>query len=75
MQVTFNDNVKVINLHTWALAYHLARKADWAHVVADRARFQNRIRRTEEILSPILTTIHRNKIFNMNNGHNKNQPL
>ncbi|CAL8113435.1 unnamed protein product [Orchesella dallaii] len=40
-----------------------ARKLYWETVAADRFRFKDRIQRLEEILSPVLSSKHRNVVY------------
>lgn len=50
-------------MRTWDFAYRSARRGHWEQMGRDRGRFLNRIKRTEEILSPCLEREHRNKIY------------
>ncbi|RYA68094.1 hypothetical protein DD592_27035 [Enterobacter cloacae complex sp. 2DZ2F20B] len=48
----------------WSYAYSQARRGDkWIQCAADRDRFRLRIRRTEQILNPVLKVEHRSKKF------------
>lgn len=51
-------------MHAWKFAYSQARKSELAQLQMDKVRFKNRINETNEILSPILSFDHREKIFN-----------
>lgn len=52
--VTFNDKVKIRTMYVWPYAHKEARKSNFKHIVADRHRFQRRIEKMEQLLSPIL---------------------
>lgn len=47
----------------WGYAYHNARCGPWEQLARDRARFEARIRKTEETLSKVLSPRHREKIY------------
>ncbi|KAJ1527492.1 hypothetical protein ONE63_007464 [Megalurothrips usitatus] len=47
----------------WDFAYRSSRLGPWEQMVRDRERFKTRIRQFECILSPVLTSEHRNKIW------------
>lgn len=51
--VSFDSNVKVLNMHVWTFAYHEARKSDWSRIAADRFRFEIRAQRFEAMLVKI----------------------
>lgn len=52
-RVSFDDNVKIQNMHVWRFAYREARKYNWISAVLDRHRFELR----KEILDDLLTEI------------------
>lgn len=52
-RVHFDDNIKCLNMCVWSYAYREARKNVWMHIVADRFRFELRIKRLEEQLNKI----------------------
>lgn len=60
-KVTFDDNIKVLNMHAWKFAYSEARKSNFQQIAADRFRFKRRIDEFNVIISPILTEEHRKK--------------
>ncbi|XP_052066177.1 uncharacterized protein LOC127705865 [Mytilus californianus] len=67
-KVHFPEDAKIAKVHhmiTWAHAYQAARKGHWREVVLDHERFQRRIDETEKILTPVLLTEHRNKMFKL----------
>lgn len=63
--VQFDPTPKIHYLDTWSLEYQAARKGEWERVALDRHRFERRIAQIGGILSPILSVIHRNKIFRL----------
>lgn len=52
-RVSFDSDVKILNMRVWAFAYHEARKSDWMRIRADRYRFELRKQRMEAMLSKI----------------------
>lgn len=52
-RVSFDSNVKILNMHVWAFAYQEARKSDWMRNEADRYRFNLRKLRLEAMLAKI----------------------
>ena len=60
--VTFVPHVQVLTMHRWAYAYRQARIGTWLQDACDRARFNERIRRLDDIISSILEPAHRNRI-------------
>lgn len=61
--VKFNMLPKIYYLHVWSFAYHEARIGNWSQIALDRHRFELRIKRSATFISPILSPIHREKIF------------
>lgn len=51
--VSFDFNVKILNMHAWTFAYHEARKNDWMRIPADRYRFDLRKKMLEAMLVEI----------------------
>lgn len=51
--VSFDPNVKILNMHVWTFAYHEARKGDWMRIAADRYRFELRKQKFEAMLAEI----------------------
>lgn len=49
--VSFDSNVKILNMYVWTFAYHEARKSDWMRFAADRYRFELRKQRLEAMLA------------------------
>lgn len=64
LQVTFNLCPTVHVIRAWNYAYSEARKGKWEQMGRDRERFEKRINELSHILSPILKTDHRQKIYN-----------
>jgi len=65
-KVTFGEKSnKIIILRTWLFAYEAARKGTWHRCAIDRERFKRRIEEISHHIAPILTSAHRNKIFNL----------
>lgn len=63
-KVTFNDGKNIIyKIIAWKFAYSSARKKYWECFAIDRLYFQKRIRKTQEVIDPILEKNHRHKIF------------
>lgn len=52
-RVSFDSNIKILNMHVWSFAYHEARKNDWKRIAADRYRFDLRRQRFEAMLARI----------------------
>lgn len=52
-KVSFDSNVKILNMHVWTFAYHEARKNDWKRIAADRYRFELRKQKIEAMLCKI----------------------
>lgn len=61
--VTFNSNVQIKKMYVWSFAHNSARKGTFPSEYLDRLRFNNKIRKTEIILSPILNTSHRKRMY------------
>lgn len=61
--MTFNLQPKIYQLHVWNHAYREARKGKWDQAARDRDRFHRKIEELKDIISPILTLYHREKIF------------
>lgn len=51
-KVSFDPIVKIQNMHQWTFAYREARKGYWMSV-ADRYRFQLRIKKMEDMLMKV----------------------
>lgn len=64
LKVSFDLNVRVLEMRVWPYAYHAARIGSWKQDYLNRQRFILRFRATEKIISPILTSEHRMKIRN-----------
>lgn len=64
LQVTFNLCPQVHEIRAWKFAYREARKGKWEQVGRDRERFDKKINDLGSIITPILATEHREKIFN-----------
>lgn len=64
LKVSFDLNVQVLEMCVWQYAYRNARIGSWKEDYLNRMRFMRRIRATEKIISPILTSEHRTKIHN-----------
>lgn len=64
LKVSFDLNVQVLEMRVWQYAYRTARIGSWKEDYLNRMRFMRRIRATEKIVSPILTSEHRTKIRN-----------
>lgn len=62
LKVTFDTNVRVLNMCVWSFAYRAARIGKWREEYLDRKRFEKRIQDIEKILSPILTREHRMRL-------------
>lgn len=52
-RVSFDSNVKILNMHVWLFAYREARKSEWARFAADRYRFDLRKQQLESMLTEI----------------------
>lgn len=61
--VTFNLQPKIQNLCVWNYAYREARRGKWEQTGRDRDRFHRKIIDLKDIISPILTFQHREKVF------------
>ncbi|XP_071120217.1 uncharacterized protein DDB_G0284459-like [Mytilus edulis] len=67
-KVHFPEDATIAKVHhmiTWAHAYQAARKGQWRENALDHERFQRRIDDTEKILTPVLLTEHRNKMYKL----------
>lgn len=53
-KVQFIDKPNIKILHTWQFAYMQARRDKWQQAARDRTRFEMRIKKLSEIISPIL---------------------
>uniref|UniRef100_A0A8B9KXH1 Protein DP71L n=1 Tax=Astyanax mexicanus TaxID=7994 RepID=A0A8B9KXH1_ASTMX len=63
-KVRFSEEVKVHNLVAWSFASREARDGSyWMQLARDRERFKRRVERTEEVLSPCLTSQHRARVW------------
>lgn len=62
-KVRFNLKPTVHVMYSWDYAYRAARKRHWENYAIDRQRFKQRIDNLSEIISPILDTQHREKIY------------
>ncbi|XP_055312283.1 uncharacterized protein LOC129574368 [Sitodiplosis mosellana] len=62
-KVTFNLCPKVHEIRAWKFAYSQARKGKWEQLGRDRERFEKRINGLSRVLSPILASEHRQKIY------------
>lgn len=58
-KVHFSLIPKVHITHVWDFAYRQSRKGFWEEAARDRARFRNRIKNLEEVISPVLMAEHR----------------
>lgn len=63
--VSFNLPPHIHRLHVWNFAYNQSRLGEWETAARDRCRFNHRIQQIQCILSPVLETVHRNKIFSL----------
>lgn len=64
-KVTFNtENNKTYFMVTWNFAYQSSRKRYWEFLSIDRMRFNRRVEKISNIISPILENNHRCNIFN-----------
>lgn len=61
--VTFAEKKHVLIMNRWLTDYNLARRGDWMYVARNRDRFRRRILSMESIISPILDSAHRDKIY------------
>lgn len=61
--MTFNLCPIVHEIRAWKFAYSEARKGKWDQIALDRGRFEKRINELSRILTPILATGHRQRIF------------
>lgn len=52
-KVSFDSNIKVLNMYAWKFAYHEARKSNWMSIAADRYRFELRKQKLEAMLTKI----------------------
>lgn len=52
-RVSFDSNVKTLNMCVWSFAYQEARKSNWMHLAADRYRFELRKQQLEVLLTKI----------------------
>lgn len=52
-KVSFDSNIKILNMHVWSFAYNEARKNNWKTIAADRYRFDLRRQRFEAMLAKI----------------------
>lgn len=52
-RVSFDSNVRILNMNVWAFAYREARKSEWKQIAADRYRFELRKQRLEAMLATI----------------------
>lgn len=63
LNVTFDLNIKVLNMRTYEYVHRTARISHWQRTVADRIRFSKRIMDVENVISPILSSEHRLKMM------------
>lgn len=61
--VTFNLPPKIHDLYVWGYAYREARRGKWEQMARDSDRFHRKIMVLKDIISPILTYEHREKVF------------
>lgn len=61
--VKFEMPPTIYHLHVWSFAHREARIGNWRQIALDRHRFERRIKRSAILISPILSTTHREKIF------------
>lgn len=52
-KVSFDSNVKILNMYAWKFAYQQARKSNWLFFAADNERFERRKRELETKLAEI----------------------
>lgn len=52
-KVSFDPNVKVLNMCVWTYAYQEARKSEWLIIAADKYRFNLRKQSFEAMLTKI----------------------
>lgn len=50
-------------MYAWSFAYNAARKGPWEQYGRDNERFRERIRRSNQVLLPIIAKEHRQKIY------------
>lgn len=62
-QVHFAPEEALVKVKFITLTYEDERKSPWEQCSRDRCRFRDRITRTESIISPILSKIHREKMY------------
>lgn len=60
-RVMFVDKPHILIMHTWNFAYRMARIGKWEEKARDRERFQFRIAKLSEIITPIL--LHKQQKF------------
>lgn len=63
-KVRFNLKPKIHVMHTWDFAYRAARKGSWQEIARDRDRFQQRIKRVAPIINVVMSSDHREKVYN-----------
>lgn len=63
-KVTFDPKLSIHELRTWKFAYKNARKGKWEQYGRDNERFKQRIDKLNDILSPLLSLQHRERVFN-----------
>lgn len=64
MNLRFSDNVIVHEMHVWKFASRAARSGEcWQRIARDSARFRMRIGKMHSLISPILTSNHREIAF------------
>ncbi|KAE8593883.1 hypothetical protein XENTR_v10019360 [Xenopus tropicalis] len=70
-RVHFSPTVTVHHMVVWSYAYRMARKGPWEEYARDRCRFQRRIAEAEGVISYLLETQHREKIWARLQGNNE----
>ena len=63
-KVCFDESKTVVHrMLAWDFAYRASRVGPWEEIARDRGRFKTRIQQFESIISPVLTSDHRDKIW------------
>ena len=63
--VHFSQSVQVYWIHDWLQAHKMARNGQcWIQLAIDRCRFQRQVNDLSLSLGPVLSTNHRQRIYN-----------
>nr|XP_022920455.1 uncharacterized protein LOC111428939 [Onthophagus taurus] len=63
-KVRFCEKPLIHPMIKWDYAYRAARKGPWEQHMRDRCRFENRVSKLAEVISPVLNATHRTNVYN-----------